>query len=1020
MTGLFQWHCTTKHPEITAVIAGFARSHPTFTLDAHRLQGFFRWNLLPWRPFEMAENTVDDYLPGQRWVNHAELQLGLGTVLTAEPRTVTLLFDATGETRTYARHTAPLARVAFTVGDEVRSHAGVAFRVTAVHEEDGFLIYLGSDAAGQQLALPESQLDSHLQLNRPADRLFTGQVDRDSAFELRYQTLLKTNQLSHSDLRGLAGCRTSLIPHQLYIAHEVAGRHAPRVLLADEVGLGKTIEAGLILHQQLLTERARRVLIVVPESLLHQWLVEMLRRFNLSFSLYDEQRCAAIEEGSGQDNPFHAGQLVLCSLEFLLAQPLRHEQAVAGEWDLLVVDEAHHLQWSPDRVSPEYRLVEGLAQATRGVLLLTATPEQLGKASHFARLRLLDPDRFPDYDTFICETRGYEPVAHAIEALLEAQPPDTAAMDTLRETLAEGDNQALLDILQNRDAAEAERSAARLSLVEHLLDRHGTGRVLFRNTRAAVRGFPARELHTWPLPLPAAYADCLAAARAEATVEPAQQLCPELLYETTRSPGDPHWADIDPRVDWLGQQLKQCYPQKVLVIAAHAATALDLAATLQRRTGIHAAVFHEDASLIERDRAAAYFADMESGSQVLICSEIGSEGRNFQFAHHLVLFDLPLNPDLLEQRIGRLDRIGQSETIHLHAPFLADSPQVVMLHWYHEGLDALEHPCPAGHTVYVEVETELLGAIHQESDPEALVAATRELRTRLNAELQRGRDRLLEYNSCRPRVAAALRDRIAAADAEPGLPEYLERLFDTYGIETEPHSRHSHIIRPGDHMQSGDFPGLRPEGMTITYDRQTALANEDRQFLTWEHPLVRGAMEMILSNEPGNTAMCTLKYAGAKPGTLLLECLYTLYVIAGNRLQTGRHLPPTTLRIVTDQQGKDHGERLTHELIGRTRESIPPDTAMRVIRGYQQPLRDMLAASEQLAQRRAPDITATARLHLQQNLETEINRLQALRRVNPNVREEEITHLEQELAAGMRALDGASLRLDALRVLIVT
>ena len=964
---------------------------------------------------------MDDYLPGQRWVNHAELQLGLGTVLTVEARTVTLLFDAAGETRTYARQAAPLARVAFTAGDEVRSHAGVAFRVTSVHEEDGFLVYLGNDATGQAVALPESQLDSHLQLNRPAERLFTGQVDPDSAFELRYQTLLHANRLAHSDLRGLTGCRTSLIPHQLYIAHEVAGRHAPRVLLADEVGLGKTIEAGLILHQQLLTERARRVLIVVPESLLHQWLVEMLRRFNLSFSLYDEQRCAAIEAGSGQDNPFHAGQLVLCSLEFLLSQPQRHAQAVAGEWDLLVVDEAHHLEWSPERISHEYQRVEDLARATRGVLLLTATPEQLGKASHFARLRLLDPDRFPDYDAFIAETHGYEPVAHAIEALLEARPLDAAATDTLRDTLAEGDNQSLLDIVQNRAAMETERSTACHSLVEHLLDRHGTGRVLFRNTRAAIKGFPARELHSWPLPLPAVYADCLAAAqRTPAAGGPVQQLCPELLYEAQRTPGTSHWTDIDPRVDWLGQQLKELYPHKVLVITAHATTALDLAATLQRRTGIHAAVFHEDASLIERDRAAAYFADMEFGSQVLICSEIGSEGRNFQFAHHLVLFDLPLNPDLLEQRIGRLDRIGQTETIHLHVPFLEDSPQAVMLHWYHEGLAAFEHPCPAGHTVYVEVEAALLDAIRQDGDPDALVTTTRELRRQLNAELQRGRDRLLEYNSCRPHLAATLRDRIATADAEPGLPEYLERLFDTYGIETEPHSLHSHIIRPGDHMQSGDFPGLRAEGMTITYDRQTALANEDRQFLTWEHPLVSGAMEMILSNEPGNTAMCTLKYAGAGPGTLLLECLYTLSVIAGNHLQSGCHLQPTTLRIVTDLQGKDHGEQLSHELISRTRESVPPDTAARVIRGYQQQLRDMLAASEQLAQRRTPDILTAARTHLQQSLATEINRLQALRQVNPNVRDEEITHLEQQLTHNMTALDTASLRLDALRVLIVT
>jgi len=172
------------------------------------------------------------------------------------------------------------------------------------------------------------------------------------------------------------------------------------------VGLGKTIEAGLILHQQLLTERAHRILIVVPETLVHQWLVEMLRRFNLYFSVFDEARCQAIIESNEQDNPFHAEQLILCSLDFLVEHEEHLQQALDGEWDLLVIDEAHHLQWSPEHASPEYNLVEQLANVTKGVLLLTATPEQLGKESHFARLRLLDPNRFPDFNQFVVGTYG--------------------------------------------------------------------------------------------------------------------------------------------------------------------------------------------------------------------------------------------------------------------------------------------------------------------------------------------------------------------------------------------------------------------------------------------------------------------------------------------------------------------------------------------------------------------------------------------------------------------------------------
>ena len=944
-----------------------------------------------------------DFIPGQRWINNAELQMGLGTVLAVELRTVTLLFSASGETRTYSRQTAPLTRVSFTAGDMIRSHEGLSVKVVSVEQQDGLLTYTGTGEDGHSVSLLEGELDSQVQLHRPAERLFTGQVDRDKWFELRYQTLRHFDRLAHSDLRGLIGARTSLIPHQLYIAHEVANRYAPRVLLADEVGLGKTIEAGLILHQQLLTERAQRVLIVVPETLLHQWLVEMLRRFNLQFSIFDEERCQAIESSGEQDNPFHTQQLVLCTLEFLVDHPQRHQQAVAGDWDLLVVDEAHHLQWSPEQVSPEYRLIEQLTQETRGVLLLTATPEQLGKASHFARLRLLDPDRFPDYDAFVEEEQRYEPVARAVGALLSEQALDADTLQTLR----------------NLGLDSAEDRAARTRLIEQLLDRHGTGRVLFRNTRSAVKGFPERVLSSYPLPLPQAYANNLKQLQAGDRSDVQLLLCPELLYQSGQD--QPRWTGFDPRIDWLRSLLKKLWPEKVLLITASADSALDIAETLRVKSGIHAAVFHEDMSIMERDRAAAYFADPEFGTQILVCSEIGSEGRNFQFAHQLVLFDLPLNPDLLEQRIGRLDRIGQTQTIQIHVPYLEDSAQALMLHWYHEGLKAFEHTCPAGYNVFVEVETELLAAIRQGDNNAAnFIESTREHRRTLNAALHRGRDRLLEYNSCRPQIANTLPARIQQQEAATELMAYLEDVFDCYDIEIEPHSEGSYIIRPGEHMHSGSFPGLREEGMTITCNRDIALANEDRHFMSWEHPLVCGVMEMVLSHELGNTAMTALKYRGAKPGTMLLECLYTLDAVASDVLQTSRYLPSTTIRIVADAQGKDHSAGLTHAHINEACETVPADTASTIIRTYTQQLRDMVSVSETIANRQTPALLDSARQQSRQTLEKEINRLKALRRINPNVRSEEIEFMELQLNALTAALDSASFRLEALRVIVVT
>jgi len=243
---------------------------------------------------------VQEFIPGQRWINSAELQMGLGTILSSEHRTVTITFPAAGETRTYAKQAAPLSRVIFSPGDQLESDDGQLITVSAVKQYDGLFSYQGVGRQDVSIEISEQQLSPFIKLIRPAERLFNGQIDQNKWFNLRFQTLQELNNLTHSELYGLTGCRTSLIPHQLYIAHEVANRYAPRVLLADEVGLGKTIEAGLILHQQLLSEHAGRVLIIVPESLIHQWLVEMLRRFNLLFSIFDQQRYTAMID---EDDP---------------------------------------------------------------------------------------------------------------------------------------------------------------------------------------------------------------------------------------------------------------------------------------------------------------------------------------------------------------------------------------------------------------------------------------------------------------------------------------------------------------------------------------------------------------------------------------------------------------------------------------------------------------------------------------------------------------------------------------------
>ncbi len=956
---------------------------------------------------------MQQFVPGQRWINDAELQLGLGTVLTVEHRTVQIVFLASGETRVYAKQTAPLTRVRFSAGDEIRCDDGSLLEIESLVESDGLLIYQGTSDKGERRDVPETMLDNFIQLNKPQERLFTGQIDHNKWFELRYQSWFEKARLAHSQLHGLTGARTSLIPHQLYIAHEVARRFAPRVLLADEVGLGKTIEAGLILHHQLLIERAHRALIVVPEPLLHQWLVEMLRKFNLHFSIFDQQRLASDagdvldefgEEATADEalitdhadtNPFMQEQLVLCSLDFLRDNPDACEQAAAAEWDLLIVDEAHHLEWSEAAPSQEYQIVEQLASTTAGVLLLTATPEQLGKESHFARLRLLDPDRFSSFAEFNAEEQSYEPIADAIELLLNEHAGADALNKTISPLLDADEDSELLTHLRSTDASRQEE--ARTDLIDHLLDRHGTGRVLFRNTRAAISGFPGRELHAYPLHKPDAYDK--------------SNLTPERLYRNSAC--SPAWVSIDPRIAWLEQMIKDHRGEKLLLITASSETALDIAEALRVNTGFQAAVFHEGMSIVERDRAAAFFADEDYGSQLLVCSEIGSEGRNFQFAHHLVLFDLPSNPDLLEQRIGRLDRIGQTETIKIHVPYFEASAQEVLFRWYHEGMNAIEHACPAAHTVFVEMGQELRAIEQRAASDSDFVRRTRELTDTLNEQLHNGRDRLLEYNSCRTHVASVLAEQALEEDSASNLSEFMELVFDCYGVHSEPHSECATIIRPAENMYV-PFPLLQDEGMTVTYDRATALANEDWHFLTWDHRMVIGALDLILGAEKGNCGAIAVKTAGLKPGTLLLE---TLFVIDSPQ-QTSRYLPPSTIRVLVNEQGQALHHAVSFELLNSAAQILDRKTSVKVVKARNEVLEGLIKRTRSLAEEQSQGLLEQAHQSAEHALNDEINRLEALQRINPNVRDIEIQALQQELANVNSVIDAMVLRLDALRVVV--
>ncbi|ASN84079.1 RNA polymerase-associated protein RapA [Pectobacterium versatile] len=960
---------------------------------------------------------------GQRWISDTESELGLGTVVAVDTRMITLLFPASGENRLYSRSDAPITRVMFNPGDTVTSHEGWQLKVDDVREEKGLLVYCGQRLDDETpTELREVFLDSKLTFNKPQDRLFAGQIDRMDRFALRYRARKHQNEQALQQWGGLRGMRASLIPHQLHIAHEVGQRHAPRVLLADEVGLGKTIEAGMIIHQQLLAGRASRVLIVVPETLQHQWLVEMLRRFNLLFSLFDDERYAEAKLDSS--NPFETEQLVICSLGFVQRSAQRFAQLVNADWDLLVVDEAHHLVWSEESPSPEYQAIETLARATPAVLLLTATPEQLGQQSHFARLRLLDPNRFHDYQEFVAEQQQYRPVADAVTLLLAGEKAQTAELNALSDLLGEQDIEPLLKAI-NSDSDDNQK--ARQELITMLMDRHGTSRVLFRNTRQGVKGFPQRVLHQIRLPLPAQYQTAIKVsgimnANKALEVRARDMLYPEQIYQQLEG-DDATWWNFDPRVEWLLNYLTAHRDEKILVICAQAATALQLEQVLRTREAIRAAVFHEGLSILERDRAAAYFASEEEGAQVLICSEIGSEGRNFQFASHLVMFDLPFNPDLLEQRIGRLDRIGQAKEIQIMVPYLENTAQALLVRWYHEGLDAFEHTCPTGRTIYDAHHAQLierLTTVGEQQGLDEFIHVCRQQHDSLKQQLEQGRDRLLEMHSNGGEQAQLLAQAIAEQDNDVNLVTFALNLFDIVGINQEDRSDNLIILTPSDHMLVPDFPGLPQDGCTITFDRDQALSREDAQFISWEHPLIRNGLDLVLSGDTGSCAVSLLKNKALPVGTLLAELVYVVEAQAPKHLQLTRFLPPTPVRLLMDRKGTNLAAQVEFESFNRQLNAVNRHTSSKLVNAVQPDVHAMLQQAEALVETQARQLITEAQEQADLQLRRELERLEALKAVNPNIREDELTALENQREQVLSNLHEANWRLDAIRLVVVT
>jgi ATP-dependent helicase HepA len=718
---------------------------------------------------------------GDRLTHRHNLELGAGRVVSIEGRSIVVEFPS----------------------------AGVTLRLAA---DGAALVPLAPEAPA--VADPRADL---------VRRLAAGNVDAVEEFALRLDALHLAGRREAEGLGSFLGGRIRLFPHQLHAAERAAAADPVRWLLADEVGLGKTIEACLVLSRLVRTGRAERCLVVAPETLTVQWLGELWRKYHQVFVLLDTARLADVARDHGPDfNPFDVHRRAVIALETLVARPELTDRAGEAGIDLLVVDEAHRLRRPPHHPgNPAWRAIAPIAALGRHLLLLTAIPLDDDVHGFFRLLQMLRPADFPEDETFEARLARPEPL-----------PPCTSA--TRRVDIGG---------LPPRIGVPVESPAAgwrrRLALVE------------------AVRAAPA----------PIALGRRQKADRVRRALASGAALLPLLGSESAELARRAREADdTDPRLEWLAAHARRWREagEKSLVFVAHRETLEWLRTELSRRAQVATGAFHEDLSTVRRDIEVAQFR-LDDGPSLLVSTECGGEGRNFEFCRRLVLFDLPWSPLVAEQRIGRLDRIGRRlavEIVHF-VPSSGIGRDVVRLFealgLFREPLAGLE---PELARVEVALETAALSApgTLPPTRFQAIVESARAAQSRIREAAWREMHR----DPYRPEMAESILARVPP-DLDALNEDVVTAACERLSLHVEPHAGHVYSVELGNQALVDSLPGVAGGTSFLgTFDREEALADERLDFFASGHPLVEGVLAHLEESPLGRVAVLGVAIGEAK------------------------------------------------------------------------------------------------------------------------------------------------------------
>lgn len=777
---------------------------------------------------------------GDRLTHRFHSELGPGIVREIRGRTLVIDFPEAGETGqvlSFAANSDALIPLILSPGRRARLE-GTGETVT-VEAVEGNVCHLTDGREVPVAALWPLPAEVP-----PLERLARGQVDGFEDFANRLDGIRLQRIRQAGGLGSFLGGRIRLFPHQLYAAERASRTDPVRWLLADEVGLGKTVEACLIMNRLLHTGRAERTLVVAPETLVIQWLGELWRKYHQVFVLLDEKRLADVARDYGETfNPFDVHRRAIIALETLASRRRLTEQAVEAGIDLLVVDEAHHLRRPPGHPGNEaYRAIAPIAARGKNVLLLTATPLEDDAHGFFRLLQLLRPDDLPEEESFAERLARREPLPPCTSATRRADigglPPRVAVpvdLPPAKKTETAGGWEPLLRLEERMRSLPAGNALERRKKAERVARALSSPAAL-----AAVLDRQERE-----------------DAETTARIAAAQNQDPRLAWLLRDAPG---WQQAG---------------EKTLVFVAHRETLEMIKDAVERQAAARVGIFHEDLSPERRDIEVAQFR-LAEGPAILVSTEAGGEGRNFEFCRRLVLFDLPWNPAVVEQRIGRLDRIGRkipTEVVYFRPPAglgraVASLYEAIGL--FREPLGGLEREMR--HVARAVEDAALAGP--GEIDPEVFAPVL--------AEAQEAHDRVhraayheLHREPYRPELAPAILSRVPP-DLESITEDVVLRAAARFGLDAEPQSgRRTWLVEFGYEALVDHLPGVSPGSRYLgTFDREEAVEKESLDFFASGHALVEGVLAELEEGPRGRVALLQVPGDPGDEETFGLLALY--------------------------------------------------------------------------------------------------------------------------------------------------